>query len=240
MGCGGDGEEAAARGHHDARPASGHGIFFTRRCGRRPRSTHFCVNPLLRRGKSGDMGIRRRRNALQERHDDTCGHEGRVLASKPRRWLKTSYLPLVSNADFPPAIDLLGRARARINHARAPPLRLSEAEGHQRHHDETPEALSKAAENRLTGPTGPPILPAVLTKQTVQSRGVRCPLFGSADSPSSPALTTPVAHASVWLFIPDLRDERSAPASLELHRPSQSDIAVGLDGGQRHGEPDRR
>src|SRR5882762_5642112 len=39
MGCGGDGEKAAARGHHDARPASGHGIFFTRRCGRWPGQT---------------------------------------------------------------------------------------------------------------------------------------------------------------------------------------------------------
>jgi len=33
---------------------------------------HFCVNPLLRRCKSREMGIRRRRSALQERHDDTA------------------------------------------------------------------------------------------------------------------------------------------------------------------------
>src|SRR5258708_800624 len=39
MGCGGDGEEVAAQGHHDARPASGHGILLTRRCGRRPGQT---------------------------------------------------------------------------------------------------------------------------------------------------------------------------------------------------------
>ncbi len=44
-------------------------------------------------------------------------------------------------------------------------------EGRQGHHDGTPEALPKAAENGLTGPPGPPILPAVLTKQTVRSSG---------------------------------------------------------------------
>ena len=95
-------------------------------------------------------------------------------------------------------------------------------EGRQRHHDGTLEALPKAAENGLTWPPGPPILPAVLTKQTVRSRGVRCPWFGSSGSHSSPALAIPVANAGVWLFIPDLRDERSAPASLEPHRRSQN------------------
>jgi len=50
----------------------------------------------------------------------------------------------------------------------------------------------------LTGPQGPPILPAVSTKQTVLPRGVRCPWFGSADNLSSLALTIPVADAEVW------------------------------------------
>jgi hypothetical protein len=61
----------------------------------------------------------------------------------------------------------------------------------------------KAPPNRhriaLTGPPGPPILPAVSTKQTVRPREVRCPWFGSSDNLSSPALTIPVADAGVWL-----------------------------------------
>src|ERR1700737_5394671 len=52
----------------------------------------------------------------------------------------------------------------------------------------------------LTGPPGSPILPAVSTKQTVRSRGVRCPWFGSSDNLSSLALTIPVADAEVWAF----------------------------------------
>jgi hypothetical protein len=38
----------------------------------------FLRHPLLRRCKSGDMGIRRRRSALQERHDDRAS-EGKMV-----------------------------------------------------------------------------------------------------------------------------------------------------------------
>jgi hypothetical protein len=54
MGRRGDGKEAAAHGHHDARPASDHGIFFTRRCGRRPR-----VKPYLRQSTPSPLQERR-------------------------------------------------------------------------------------------------------------------------------------------------------------------------------------
>jgi hypothetical protein len=49
--------------------------------GRQPRSNHFFVNPLLCRFKSGGMGIRRRRSALQEWHDDTA------MAARVLVWL---------------------------------------------------------------------------------------------------------------------------------------------------------
>src|SRR5580704_1884131 len=75
------------------------------------------------------MGIRRRRSALPERHNDAA------MATWVVFWLpnldpcrERGFCCCASKADPPAAIDILGSARARFSHAGSPPPRRSGAE----------------------------------------------------------------------------------------------------------------